>query len=115
MSWAEIKKAVNSNLDVPLNEGGVKIVKSVQSGSATGSATITISSVNVSKSIVILNARSAHNTSYSAVFGTGAYVSSFSSTSISVNATHTFPYSNSYGTTNIEFKMPFSWQVIEFY
>lgn len=69
MSWGEVKK-INSNLKTPLNEGGVKIVKSVQRGSATGTMTgdtsIAISEVNPSKCIVLLNGgiidRSGYNT-----------------------------------------------------
>ena len=67
MSWSEVKK-VNSNLNTPLNEGGVKIVKSVQRGISVhydyiGTydiianhrifyTDITINAVNTSKSIV---------------------------------------------------------------
>ena len=60
MSWSEVKK-VNSNLNTPLNEGGVKIVKSVQRGVVknTGSPynyTININNINVNKSIIIVEA-----------------------------------------------------------
>lgn len=69
MSWAEVKKAINSDLSTPLNtlitnaknaimaNGGIKAVKSVQRGTISlnsqsgGSATI--SAVNMSKSVVI--------------------------------------------------------------
>ena len=58
MSWSEVKK-VNSNLNTPLNEGGVKIVKSVQRGvvkniSAPSVLTININAINVNKSIIIV-------------------------------------------------------------
>lgn len=62
--WAEIKKAINSNLDKPLNElindGFSKgTVKSVQRGTITidksqTTGTATISSVTTSKSMLIL-------------------------------------------------------------
>ena len=63
MSYAEIKKTINSDFSTPLNEGGVKIVKSVQRGINTTvgdsakSVDITISAVDVNKSIVIIEAR----------------------------------------------------------
>lgn len=58
--WAEIKKAINSNLDKPLNEliTEKSAVKSVQRGVinvSTGEvgATATISPVNTSKAVVL--------------------------------------------------------------
>ena len=41
MSYAEIKKTINSDFSTPLNEGGVKIVKSVQRGLVMAGTTIT--------------------------------------------------------------------------
>ena len=45
MNWPEVKK-VNSDLNVPLNEGGVKIVKSVQRGSIAPGASASYSDDN---------------------------------------------------------------------
>lgn len=73
MSWGEIRKAVNSDLNTPLNEGGVKIVKSVQWGNintnksnnnsdtSTQYLTVGISEVNTEKSIVILDGGTGYN------------------------------------------------------
>ena len=145
MSWAEIKKAINSNisksLDVLITEksnevktvansnnslissiksllenttyglnaikttvnsvnntvsvvGNIPSVKSVQRGTANGNGPINISSVNVNKSIVILNGGyNTINSGYCAVM-----LTKFNSTNFSVT----------YGDY-------FSWQVIEFY
>lgn len=77
MSWVEIKKAVNSNLKMPLNEGGVKIVKSIQRFSGNGSSSITFGSPkpNVEKCLFLLQVGNAeaHNI-YSS--GSVRYVSS---------------------------------------
>ena len=48
----ELKK-INSNETKPLNEGGVKILKSVQRGVTSGAGNITINAVDMSKTVVI--------------------------------------------------------------
>jgi len=58
MSWAEIKKAVNSDLNKPLNElieeKALQIgIKSVQRGERSSAGNVSISSVNMAKSFVI--------------------------------------------------------------
>ncbi len=72
MSWAEAKK-INSDPMTPLNEGGVKIVKSIQRGSFTSNQkgtekTVAISTVDASKSHVTFwydNTATENGTSYS--------------------------------------------------
>ena len=98
MSWAEIKKAINSDLNKPLNEGGVKIVKSVQRGTSSIPASITISSVNPSKSIVIVQGGSYSSNYSGAAYGT----MDTSGTGITLS-------------TSSSEKGRCSWQVIEFY
>lgn len=104
MSWSEIKK-VNSYLSTPLNEGGVKIVKSVQRGvmytvgSFQGTKEITIKQVDVEKSLVILDTSTDTSTFY------GASLDSFESEKIVLKF-------KTVGTSN---ENRFSWQVIEFY
>ena len=103
MSWGEVKK-INSDLNTPLNEGGVKIVKSVQRGISNGSTTsIAISEVNPDKCLVILNGSILQN---DAAYMYGVLISSLTSTSLSVR--------NPYTTGGSE-SMYWSWQVIEFY
>lgn len=106
--WAEIKKAINSNLNVPLNEGGVKIVKSVQRGIVDSSAlpcpyTINVNEINPEKAIVIFDSGHAK--------GDGTYADpcllSVGSTSFQVGGKAT--------TAGMTHAMSFSWQLIEFY
>ena len=107
MSFAEIKKAINSNLNIPLDElvksGAIPVVKSVQRGvTGTGSQsfTINISAINPSKSIIIVETSPlALNGPYAAnSFANGRIISS---TQIQVLLN-----SGSYSAI---------WQVIEFY
>ena len=103
MSWSEVKK-VNSNLNTPLNEGGVKIVKSVQRGilKSTGSTfkyTININAINVNKSIIIVE--TALVTEDSADANSSASGTILSSTQIQIAVSNT-PRSA-------------FWQVVEFY
>lgn len=75
MSWPEAKK-INSDPRTPLNEGGVKIVKSVQWGNfnttksnnnndtSTQYLSVAISEVDLEKSIVILDGGSAYSNCY---------------------------------------------------
>lgn len=111
--WSAIKKAINSNINVPLNEGGVRIVKSVQRGTASGNKTITISAVNVNKSIIILNGSMAvgvpsmdHITHVGS--GGSGYISAFNSTSFTIAGA-------SASTSYVSLTCTNSWQVIEFY
>ena len=53
MSWSEAKK-INSDLNIPLNEGGVKIVKSIQRGVGTATS-ISISEVNPDKCMLLID------------------------------------------------------------
>ena len=123
MSWAEIKKAINSNisksLDVLITEkcnelqsklnsvyntvtvaGNIPSVKSVQRGkvNTSGGASITISSVNPSKSILIVQGGAYSSSSPGVAYGT----MDTSGTSITLCIS-----SAEKGTC--------SWQVIEFY
>ena len=124
MSWAEIKKAINSNisksLDVLITEkcnelqsklnsvyntvtvtGNIPSVKSVQRGfiDAFTGPSITISSVNVNKSIVIINGGGFINgTNNITVYP--PCLSSLTSTSITIMGVY---------------NTAISWQVIEFY
>ena len=101
MSMMDLLTVVNSDPMTPLNEGGVKIVKSVQRGISTGAGmtvsgegqTITISEVDPNKCLVLIN---------------GTVLSSLKSTSLTVASSMT---------TNNEgnYTARFSWQVIEFY
>lgn len=50
--WSIIKKAVNSDLSTPLNELLVKMVVKVQRGVTAGSGNITISAVDMNKTVV---------------------------------------------------------------
>lgn len=51
MSWAEVKK-INSNLDTPLDELLAKMVVNVQRGVTSGPGNITISAVDMNKTVV---------------------------------------------------------------
>ena len=110
MSWAEVKK-INSDLNVPLNEGGVKIVKSVQRGISNGSTTsIAISEVNPDKCMLLLDgivtttrkiSTNVTNEDWSAWGDAcgGATLSSITDNTITIS--------------NV--KNTYSWQLIEFY
>lgn len=113
MSWGEVKK-INSNMNVPLNEGGVKIVKSVQRGVSTGAGmtvsgsgqTITISEVDPNKCSVIING----DVYYSDNTGIWrhAVLLSLKSTSFTI-------VSSINGNNEGTWSARFSWQVIEYY
>lgn len=102
MSWAEVKK-INSNLDVPLDEllkgGGTSVVKSVQRGvssvSGPGGSDITISPVDLDKSVLITNYRPGAR---------DAYFKGWIK-----DSTHVYLAQNAYASDSIP------WQVIEFY
>ena len=106
MSWAEVKK-VNSNLNTPLNEGGVKIVKSIQRGVVKGTGsfcyTININAINVDKSIIIVESAMSDRDSTSSSSNQSANGMILSSTQIRISIDRS--------------SSPFSaiWQVIEFY
>ena len=121
MSWAEIKKVINSDLNKPLNEGGVKIVKSVQRGKVNHCTTssidtdfkvdptdygiymdITINSVNTSKSIVNISPciSNGHTYDYAPIL---------------LNSTTIRVYVTSSGHATKSDVYGFTWQVIEFY
>ena len=113
MSYAEIKKTINSDFSTPLNEGGVKIVKSVQRGFGTASITgsisgstidLTIGSVNPSKCIVIA---SAIYRNYNYPVG----IVSFSETQLKITINPIYQSDSTSSTYHISY----SWQVIEFY
>lgn len=114
--WGELGKAVNSTIQtgniVPLDEmiesvktpGAVRLVKSVQRGT-TGGTKVTISSVNTEKSIVLI-----------AGWGGGAYldVGDYGDYRVTVGGA----YVSSFTSTSITFESVdemISWQVIEFY
>lgn len=105
MSYAEIKKTINSDFSTPLNEGGVRIVKSVQRGinttvgNSAKSVDITISAVDVNKSIVIVDFNSDANSNKQRPIGY------FTSSTV----LHLEAYEP------IDFGVVTSWQVIEFY
>lgn len=129
MSWAEIKKAVNSDLSTPLNSkidsqttsltnainalktgGNIKCVKSVQRGTATlgsreTSKSITISSVNTSKAVVLYGGSSTGSANTSSSTNMLCYVSLSNGTTVQVNRQS---FGNGWETT-------VTWQVIEFY
>ena len=119
MSWAEIKKAVNSDISKPLNtyikeliDAGVpvsslngKIIKRIQRGntslSTQGSTTVTLTSVNTNKSFVSCSSKS---TTTSTNGGSGiAYLTN--STTLTLYA----------GGGNSSYEMNIAWEVIEFY
>ena len=65
MDWDAILMAVNSDPTKPLNEGGVKIVKSVQRGvtwsnSNNSYQTLAINEVDIKKSIVVSSTNSGY-------------------------------------------------------
>lgn len=111
MSWSEVKK-INSDPMTPLNEGGVKIVKSVQRGrlsivSNPNSVKVNINPVDMNKAIVFISlAVSNPNETYSVSFEriiTSANISS--STQIEFYV----------GMINTSYTRIIDWQVIEFY
>ena len=122
MSWAEIKHSVNSDLDKPLNElilellsAGGSAVKGVQRGVATGNATVVISEIDVSKSVVLLNGGIAYSSGSgnvsarnATVGGGSGYISNITSTSFTIAGAELSTDYHTLSCTN-------SWQVIEFY
>ena len=137
MSWGEIKKALNSTLGdsgfKALNElirddfttvsewlsaGNVPIVKSVQRGINTSdstSGTVTISTVNPEKSIVLIDATANSLTNDD---GTCAVAGARSGELTSNSFTYAKGYmrkAQSYPYDDIYIYPTFSWQVIEFY
>ena len=98
MSWSEVKK-INSDPMTPLNEGGVKIVKSIQKGVVTTfkvdeTISIPISTIDPDRSIVLISALTSGGNS---IVG-GCYVTEKTENSFSVTTWNKF-----------------SWQVVEFY
>ena len=128
MSWAEIKKAINSNISKTLDAliiekasdelskinsisnivtvaGNIKAVKSVQRGTITltehsfGITSITISSINPDKSVVLLSGSLSYHT----------------------DCVQPYPYSLRANNIDIglesypDYDQIISWQVIEFY
>ena len=141
MSWGEIKKALNSTLgnsdfkaldqllgdDITavqnaltniLQGGNVPIVKSVQRGINTSnstSGTVTISTVNPEKSIVLIDATANSLTNDD---GTCAVAGARSGELTSNSFTYAKGYmrkKQSYPYDDIYIYPSFSWQVIEFY
>ena len=109
--WAEIKKAINSNLDVPLNELINKgVIKSIQRGVTTTSS-IAINEVNPEKCLVILNnGHLCYNRSNMDSNAYGSILSSLTSNTLTITTNYLTVSSGTYiGASNI------SWQVIEFY
>lgn len=139
--WTGIKHALNSTLGTSgfssldnqitaaknaiMADGGVKIVKSVQRGTAQMSRnnddeiTITISTVTPSKCIVLLNGHTMTGTVYKPDSGSGNVgplgspaLSAFNGTQITISNNG----GSYYGTSGLSNGFPsFSWQVIEFY
>lgn len=114
MSWGEVKK-INSNMNVPLNEGGVKIVKSVQRGVGTATSLI-ISSVNAGKSILLIDGI-VTTTGYDVVTVTtpGPHGQSVSGIRSMVNGGATLASLTDDLITMTDVKNKYSWQLIEFY
>lgn len=123
MLWAAIKKAINSNLNVPLNEGGVKIVKSVQRGNYEGdyvadwgsnkpdssNKTIKINEVDLDKAILIVNGGDVITPQDTG----GIHLADSTTISIPYKA---HSYENHDYDTYLRYTWTkFSWQVIEFY
>ena len=129
MSWAEIKKAINSNISKTLDAliiekasdelskinsisnivtvaGNIKAVKSVQRGTITltvhsfGITSITISSINPDKSVVLLSG----SLSYDNKDCLQPYPYSLRANNIDIGLE-----------TNPDYDQIISWQVIEFY
>lgn len=124
--WKDIKHALNSTLGtssfIPLDKkidsvkssimagGGIKVVKSVQRG-VTTKTSITISTVNPQKCLVILN-----NSFLSYGYGSGNYISyvygsivkSLTENNLTITKNY-YDYSSSESYTEV------SWQIIEFY
>lgn len=120
----ELKTAVAS-IQTNVTSGGVPIVKSVQRGTTT-STSVTISSVNPDKCIVILNNQYIDGISYltggdkSHTYGTnsGAIVSSLTATKLTITANSILSsarYDTFDGWIETTSKGKVSWQVIEFY
>lgn len=120
MGWAEVKK-INSNMKVPLNEGGVKIVKSVQrgrysgdqvndsvAGYSTADKMITINAVDMSKSLLIIEGVIVGS------YYSGAYLASSTAIGVPYHSSSYYDYGNGYGVTTYYWPS-FAWQVIEFY
>ena len=114
MSMMDLLTVVNSDPMTPLNEGGVKIVKSVQRGISTGAGmtvsgegqTITISEVDPNKCLVLINGTVYYNENTHSWHH--AVLSSLKSTSLTVASSMTTNNAGNYSAR-------FSWQVIEFY
>ena len=132
MSWDEVKKALNSTVGTSdeksldtliaefknaiLTSGAIKSIKSVQRGYTSYSSSrnynyndITISAVDTSKCIVLLNGAAGYNNSscYYAVSALPAF-SFVSNTSLRIYVTGKDPYQGGQDGK-------ISWQVIEFY
>ena len=113
MDWDAILMAVNSDPSKPLNEGGVKIVKSVQRG--VGNATsIAIDEVNPDKCIVLIDGIIMSNAISYKINGYnntdiyyGKYGESFGGATLASVTADTLEISNVQNT--------YSWQLIEFY
>ena len=104
MSLMDLLTVVNSDLVRPLNEGGVKIVKSVQRGISKGNTTsIAISEVNPDKCLVVLNGLLYE---YSALYL--PILLSLTSTSLKIVSSNVSSNAGNDG-------WRWSWQVIEFY
>lgn len=129
MSWAEVKHALNGTLgtsdfksldkiiDNGITEiktpGAVSIVKSVQRGT-TSSTTVSISTVNPQKCVVILdNEVLAGNVGGSRSHTTdGSYVKSLTANKLSITKNL---YWGVQSDSDHQFTGTVSWQVIEFY
>lgn len=127
MSWDITKHSINSQIGNPLDKqleellatlktGVAPVVKSVQRGTYSSSGTVTISAVDVNKSIVIASGDgNAAWYSYSVSTEVGgrlsARVTLTNSTTLTI--TNTVP-TGVYGSDDIGYAK-ISWQVIEFY
>ena len=109
MSWSEAKK-INSDLKTPLNEGGVKIVKSIQALSYTitngGGANLAISPVNQEKSIITFS--SLYGQTSDNRYSTAIICSFVSDSEIAVS---TYGHNNTWCPINVPVRI----QVVEFY
>ena len=103
-----IEEKVNSAVSKITANGGIKVVKSVQRGVVQPAlkATVTINSINVNKSIVILNGTWEGDSSYEYTL---PILSNLTSTSLKIFNS----YDNDDGRRASAFFV--SWQVIEFY
>ena len=109
MSFAEIKKSINSNLNTPLNELIEKgVIKSIQRGNFTinnnvgNTNTININNVNPNKCFVILNGTSS-----------GGSDNTADASLYDIDDSHIVLRCFASGTTHEVSYI--SWQVIEFY